>query len=710
MPRLPITSAPKPSVLAPRPSRSHLWKAVNRYYRSLYRQFYPSPPYQPRPVRRLRPVALLFFFSLFLFCSIFLSHRLRLALSQLSLFDRDAQHFRRLVHFYLRHQKGLASADLAPCPWLYLEVNAHDGRDLAAFFTDANGFFEEPLRAELSPSRAFCAVALEADDSHAPALLRVRQEKGLLARRFDVFPGVSALPIAQPDLDGVILSRLISDATLPLNESAGVGVGNDMLMAVANRHSGNVFVRISGSLRELYAHVDALESSGALCDRVDRLVLNVTAVTRDARQAARLPPPSGPRFSARQGVAGLAALVTEFEDRAAACRTRIFVTDEAGKMAAPLPISEKGVFYAVLAGAPTFNERISAQTASWLRGVPKDRVAIYTNVVRAVQELVGARGRPVVVVRPAKPDLERQLDLMQSWSHLVRVRETWDRFMKDDPAIKWLALVDDDTLVFPAGMREYLTMFDHRQATWGGSGELVRIDNGDHGEFAHWLRNMSITHGAKHCFMENEDVPERLRGAHNELRKSAVRNGKKTLKRVSHMCGDNFCKHGCPSVPQGAAIVMSRALVEKIRPQIEACEAATSTLCQRCGSQRLYMCVNRYLEGVRTLMTRGICRAPWKLEHRHNFPHALTYHAFTKTGKAGSMTGSIEGDMSQLWQLGADYESRPAWEGTIPMHEVADFLGCGGRSHYNKNTESCEPYEEADSVPELGLSENAMAR
>jgi hypothetical protein len=613
-------------------------------------------------------------------------------------FSREDMHFKRLVHLYVAPQKRFSQADMSPCSWVYLEVNAYDGRDIDGFFRNANGVFEEALRAEQAPSRAFCAYAFESDLRHSDSLLGVRKDIGLFSRRLNVFPGIS---VAAADADSssagksytVQLSRLVRNVTLPLADSGSASEAVYMVVATANGYKGSVFVRISGSFPELYAHLDALwNTPGVLCDRVDRLVLNVTNDVRDIRVA--LPySPSAEKFRASLGLDGLKILASELETRPH-CRTRLFVTDEEGSLVIPVPMDQKAVFYAVLAGAPTFDERVSAQTDSWMRGVPLDRVALYTNVERPETESdIVARGRPVVVVGPNMPSLEKHLAWMQSWSHLVRVRETWDRYMKDDPNIQWLALVDDDTLVFPAGMREYLTMFDHRLPVWGGSGEQARIDNGDHGEFALWLRNLSTSHGGAHCYLSTEDVPENMRGSHEEFQKSKILNGRLTRKKVSHMCHDNFCRRGCPSVPQGAAIVLSRVLVELLRPSVEACEAATSTLCDRCGSQRLYMCVNRYVKDARTLLTRGICRASWKLEHRHNFPIALTYHAFTRNPRLSSMTGSIHGDMAQLWRLGEDYEGREPWQGTVPMPEVANLLGCNGEGRYNHDTGSCDPFD-----------------
>lgn len=679
---------------SPGRSKSLLLKAVRRFVRTATAQIRGFVKRQSSVSRIIVLSVALFFF--FLAGQSILALRRSLAslkTGPLTGNRREDLHFSRVVHLRLSRQRPFSEAVLAPCSWLYLEVNAYDGRDVNGFFTNANDIFEDPMRSEIAPSRAFCAVVLESDPSQQESLLAVRAEKGLFTRSFDVYPSTSVRSHAPSrgeryGASFVVLSSLIERTTFNLSESGLSHDEAEMVVAKANGHVGTVFVRLSGSMAELFAHLDGLRESDILCSRVDRLVLNVTGDVRDIQFSAPYSP-SSEKYNPSLGVAGLEAIAEDYSLRKS-CRTRLFVFDVQGGLVVPQPLSERGVFYSILAGAPTFDERILAQTDSWLTAVPKDRVGIFTNHDRSADDLYAAQGRPVVVVQPHNAGLEQKLEWMQSWSHLVRVRETWDKFMNNDSSIKWLALVDDDTFVFPAGMREYLTMFDHRVPFWGGSGELARIDNGDHGEFALWLRNKSLLHGGEHCYLATEEVPVNLQGEHTEIVKSAVMNGRRSLKKVSHMCHDNFCRRGCPSVPQGATIVLSRALVERIRPYVESCEAATSNLCSRCGSQRLYMCVNTRVHGARTLLTRGVCRAPWKLEHRASFRHALSYHGFTSHGRITSENGNIYDDMRQLWELGRRYEGREAWQGTVPMRAVASHLGCNGEGIYNITTGLCD--------------------
>lgn len=612
---------------------------------------------------------------------------------------REHFHFRRRTHYILPPAKSIAHADLTPCSWAYIEVNAGEGRDLAGFFTDANRVFEESLRAELAPSRAFCAAAFEPNTKHAQKLFAVRADKARFTRRFHVFPGV-VVPSGREDED-YSRKRGLSSVSLPeivkklTYEQGKVGLRErkSMATALANGHRGIVFVRIAGAVEELFSYLQLLDDSGVLCDRIDRLALHVTKFrVNGPDDPQHVHPAIEPQLQIPMSELVRYALTIE---RREACRARVFVMDDERQLLSPKVLDSSGILYAVLAGAPTFNDRISAQTDSWMQGVPRNRIAIYTNVPREPQDLTAARGHNVFVVQPTKPELEKRLTWMQSWSHLVRLKESWDRFMRNDSSIKWLALVDDDTFVFPAGMREYLTMFDSRKLLWGGSGEQVRIDNGDHGEFAYWLRNLTTAHGSSKCYLPEEDIPEsvKLLQAQRSLRK-----GKKRRKfPPSAMCRDTFCPRGCPAVPQGAAIVVSRALVEKLRPVVEQCEEATASLCERCGSQRLYMCVNRFVENAKTIFTRGICRSPWKIEHRDMYPYALTFHAFDKLGRGSLSTDSIHGDMQQLWKIGSQYEVREPWHGTVPMQEVANLVQCGGTKQYVKGLRKCVPFHSSRS-------------
>ncbi len=701
------------------PPRSHLLKATRRLGRTVRTE---AKLFLARPTRRrpwTKPCAICALVVLVACTLVWMFWPGELAWHDGQL-SRESGHFTHNTRILpLGRQRAWERAALEPCSWLYFEVNAGDGRHTAGFFTNGNTFMEEVLRASQASMRGFCAVAIEPDPQMSAPLSSVRAEKGGKAKRFDVFAGIAAAAANGTEdvrlrdaTDGggsvldetefevvktVPLAATVRALTRPLSESGGDARG--MTIATGNRQNGTVVLRLNTpDLREAYWYLSMLDGDGVLCERVDRLIVDTQrmqfdparhylidrTVVRDFGAATRN---LGPKFNHHKGIEGIVAFAAEVQARPN-CRTMVNVIGADGGHRFPPILSDRSVFYAVLAGYPTFDERISAQTNSWMTGVPMDRVAIYTNVQRTKDELASARGRNVHTVKPNRPELEHQIKMMQSWSHLVRVRETWDRYMKNDETIQWLMLVDDDTFVFPTGLREYLTAFDPRVLGWGGSGEQARIDNGDGGQFAHWLRGLNHAHGGRHCYLPGEDIPEKYRGRKIEYGRSAVMNGRRVAHVVSHMCSDAFCRRGCPAVPQGATIFLTRALVRELRPHIEECERATSTLCKNCGSQRLYMCVNQYVRDARTYMTRGVCRATWRLEHRETWPFAVTYHGFEKYRRYSMSTKSIGGDMAELWRLGKSvetaYREGRLSSALVPMSRVADLIGCKGAGRYRR--------------------------
>lgn len=636
---------------------------------------------------------------------------------------RRETHFTRRVHVFLPRPEKFEAVRNRACSWLYVEFGAKDGRHLDGFLSNGNQFLEEYLRATQSSLRAFCAMAFEPDPALTRTLSDVRTAHGKRVGSLDVFTqivpgardGTEALKFRNVDTNeipedeipatSVALKPFLLNITLPI-EKSGKDVKN-MVTARGNGNVATVVVRFNDlTVSQALWYLDLMEagtSDGVLCRRVDRLILDFEIIRLDAeslqgyarnREVVRdweriTTSPSDRQFNPTDDMNVIVRVARAINDRLQ-CRTTVHVLDRAGKMLVPTILSEREIFYAVLAGEPTFNERVAAQTETWMTAIPQDRVTIFTNADRTDENLAAARGRNVAVIHPYRPEIETHLPLMQSWSHLVRTRESWDRVMRDDPSIKWLALVDDDTFVFPGGMREYLSSFDSRTPLWGGSGEQARIDNGDSGQFALWLRRIHEKYGGRHCYLSSETVPKHLQGSHIEFSTSQVLNGRQVAHKVSHMCHDLFCHAGCPAVPQGAAIFVSRALVEALRPHIETCERDTSRLCRNCGSQRLFMCVNWFTKHPRTVLARGICRAPWKLEHRERFPFALTYHGFTKYRGISLSTKSLGGDMVQLWELAKSHE-RDVKRGLqasnyVPMSDVANMIACRNKGRYESGS------------------------
>lgn len=623
-----------------------------------------------------------------------------------------------------------------------MEFGAKDGRHIDSFFTEGNKVLEEFLRGTQSAMKAFCAVAFEPDPALLPTLKQVRLECGRRSRSFDIFtqfvPGArdatemlkfrsddtGNIPVEEVPATSIPLRQFLLNVTFPLDHD-GVDVSK-MITARGNGNIGTVVVRFNDlTAPQALWYLDLMQAGqtdGVLCTRVDRLVLDFEKIRLDVeslkghvqnrevvRDWARVTTsPSDRMFLPTDDMTAVVKLAHEINTRES-CRTTVHVLDGAGKMIVPSILKEDEIMYAILAGEPTFNERVDAQTKTWMKSIQQDRLTIFTNAERSEEDMKAAGGRNVAVVHPYRPEVETHLPLMQSWSHLVRVRESWDRTMRDNPNIKWLLLVDDDTFVFPGGMRQYLSSFDPRILLWGGSGEQARIDNGDTGQFAFWLRRTHERHGGKHCYLKTEPIPRHLKGVHIEYMVSKVLNGRRVAKKVSHMCEDTFCLRGCPAVPQGAAIFMSRALVKAVRPHIETCERDTSKLCRNCGSQRLYMCVNRFTRGPRTLLTRGFCRSPWKLEHREHWPFALTYHGFNRYKGMTRSTRSLSGDMQELWGLGKTQEEavRRGFQASyyVRIEDVANKIACKGKGRYQEGVcigENGKVFPSKDGKPKEG--------
>lgn len=632
-------------------------------------------------------------------------------------------HFYRPVHVFLPPSASFDTVSQRKCSWLYVEFGAKDGRHMNGFFANGNNFLEEYLRASQSSMRAFCAIAFDPDLMMREFLHDTRRSCARRAAHVDIFTEI--VPGTDHQSEELIRFKNVDSGNLYPDQAAAISIplasflknitfdlahsGNDvknMVTPLGNGNRGSVILRFNQLVvREALWYLDILrahDSQGVLCTRVDRLILDFSKISvhtdddqivrrdvvRDWRKLHSFKP-SHPMFSPTDDMSALIEAVSAINE-IPNCRARIILFDSAGKMIQPPMLSDRNIVYAILAGQPTFNERVHAQSTTWMTAVPDDRVIIYTNVERTDNDLVAANGRAVAVVAPHRPELEQHLSMMQSWSHLVRTRETWDRVMKYDESIKWLALVDDDTFVFPGGLREYLSAFDERALIWGGSGEMARIDNGDAGKFAIWLREIHEKNGGRHCYMKTEQVPKDMTGTHTEYMISEAFNGRKLVRKVSNMCHDTFCKSGCPAVPQGAAIFVSRALVQALRPFVEQCEKDTSQLCKNCGSQRLYMCVNRYTNTSRTMLSRGICRSPWKLEHRERFPFALTFHGFNRYHGLTRSTKSFLGDMQELWTLGKrvedEFDNGKRASYLIPMPHIANLIACHNKGRYEKGT------------------------
>ncbi len=92
---------------------------------------------------------------------------------------REGSHITEKARRLLPRQRAWEQADLEACSWVYLEVNAGDGRHTRRFFDDGNGFLEEYLRSSQAAMHGFCAVAVETDPPDGRAAHRGPAGEGL---------------------------------------------------------------------------------------------------------------------------------------------------------------------------------------------------------------------------------------------------------------------------------------------------------------------------------------------------------------------------------------------------------------------------------------------------------------------------------------------------------------------------------------------------
>lgn len=359
---------------------------------------------------------------------------------------------------------------------------------------------------------------------------------------------------------------------------------------------------------------------------------------------------------------------------------RAAVDGAAAAATSPVPV----IHYAMLSGAATFASRIPAVAASWLPAFPPADVVIYTDALPPVAALdTLPAGVAVTVTAPSRPNAEPNLPRMSAWSHLTRLRDAWDHTLAARPEVTHLALIDDDTFVFPGALPPAVgsikALANGSGLAWGGVLELARVDNGDGrdgGVFAVALRATHVAAGGEPCTLPFEAAANLTATAASTNGTGASGGGRGGAALPSHRpraCTGIFCR-GCAHVPQGAAIVLTRGLVAALRPSAGACEAATASLCARCGSQRLFLCVHQVarlggLAAVTTHALPGVRRDIWRRERIGGSVRAVTFHAFERGRQ--SLTGIMRSDMRDLMNL---VRARPG--GVVALQDVANAVGC----------------------------------
>eukprot|EP00190_Bangiopsis_sp_CCMP1999_P004435 CAMPEP_0198731670 /NCGR_PEP_ID=MMETSP1475-20131203/31372_1 /TAXON_ID= ORGANISM="Unidentified sp., Strain CCMP1999" /NCGR_SAMPLE_ID=MMETSP1475 /ASSEMBLY_ACC=CAM_ASM_001111 /LENGTH=651 /DNA_ID=CAMNT_0044494665 /DNA_START=171 /DNA_END=2126 /DNA_ORIENTATION=+ len=421
---------------------------------------------------------------------------------------------------------------------------------------------------------------------------------------------------------------------------------------------GEIIVRISSSMGDAVTYLRTFLGDSRLCATISLIVLEVKDMPDVLNERGSYQPSSTAYY---EELHVLANLLQQGGD----CRCGVEILDHMDYIG-PARVSA-GIFYAMLAGAPTFLDRVQAASKSWMRAVPQGKVAVFTNKEFKVDsDIHRTVGRHIAAVSlPAWPETEKHLNAMSAWSHLVRTRASWDLFMKGNPLLEFLVLLDDDTYTFTDSLNAVLKeCMDPKEMQWGGSTEKIRLDNGDGGIFGRSLREMHLNAGGENCTFPSEAPVEGVR-----------------------KCQDVMCKH-CPPIPQGGFVVLTRKLVENLRPFIEDCEKETQILCLRCGSQRLYMCIASKLKDVISVPLRGAYRHPWRREKHsesteyHGYP--ISIHGM-RSNTTYLHTGALEDDMEELFELSLKARRRASVRGGDPFVTIEDLhhkITCNGNGYF----------------------------
>lgn len=350
------------------------------------------------------------------------------------------------------------------------------------------------------------------------------------------------------------------------------------------------------------------------------------------------------------------------------------------------PSATDKVFYAVLAGETTFERRVAAAARSWMSDLPRNRVTVYTNSDNLTHAMERAASDvPVSKARPAYADSEANVQNFGSWSHIVRLRDAWDQHARDPSSgIDWVMLVDDDSYVFRESLEQALVsprsllsgLLPHEPG-WGGMLECMRVYCGGDIFFARMLRTYHAkSHGEDVCRLPGEEM-------HMKHTTETIRGSPREVLQSPPLCEQTFCM-ACPGIPQGGAIVLTRRLVQIIRPYLDECEQATLGMCSSCGSQRLYFCIHFVasregsLKGLRTVNLPGFAKEPWHLAKAdfkivEKGSPVSVMHGFEHHNGAYLATGTMAEDFALLRTLQLRTR-RPNWQ------DIASAIECGGRA------------------------------
>ncbi|KAJ8903582.1 hypothetical protein NDN08_004686 [Rhodosorus marinus] len=571
---------------------------------------------------------------------------------------------------------------LVKCENLFVDVGVRSGEGLLDF-VDEGGITASWMSSISADPRSFCVEAFEADERFRQELEETGRWIRNKLQNLDVRVGailsnsrgttrltLTSQTVAEytvSNISGHVVYNAEQVASINQNREASrrsliVEDLRDVLSRNRLAEGGFIAIRFQCSCEDAVSYLRMLINDSKLCFSVDKVFLQVidtqTLLVREGQSSTH------------------SDLTSELEDlaqlmhRSSGCDVDVEIEYE---MITPQNEvqGDHDVVYAVLSGDTTLNERGCWAASTWMKGVPRGRAAFFTNdQLDPKSEFAEClNGHVAVVAKPAFPDIEKLPDNMQSWSHLVRVRMSWDLLMKNDPSAKYLILIDDDTFPFTDTIGSELPQhLSWDKMRWGGALEVVRVDNGDDTSFKEQLRRMHRADG-KDCRFEEEPEVEGLAA-----------------------CNKTFC-FACPSIPQGGFVVMSRALVEAVRPHVEECEFETQGFCKQCGSQRLYYCLLNRVNATRAVALRGVFRLPWMYEahqapaQKVNYP--LSFHGL-KESAYDLHTGSGAMDFQELYRMVKQARRRAAVKAGdeyVTLDDVNFHISCDGKGYFHN--ESC---------------------